>query len=520
MMKQVFSETLKKIGVSPVLKGRFSPEQLSRYSVMERRLKGNPSSRPFCIVFCGVFSSGKTSLINSLLESDGLKLPVGINPVTKMITRIRYGHNLSCFYRSGGEPRFISPEEMEHIVQGKKQISADRSEIIITVPSQFLRGNVEIIDTPGFDDEAGELERISKTAVSEADMAVLCCNALMLGKITERKLLQELENITGHFSLAVTRIDNMNDMNDYEEMMSYARRLMKGRSEFVFPVAAAGKRRHIDEFREYLGGIVSDRKRMREIQDESLRKSTALYTEEIRTVTDSTISELEAVNARAIRTQELDAQMEMSRFENMKSAARDAASAFISQRAELFRKEINGLSSAYMFQDMAKVFADRVIYQIIRDMADYARSKNIKGCESVELELITRFEAYSYSIPAPVRRRVKSRGILGQTAVIALSLFVSVFDGFDSFEIDDGYDYYYEDYHGPAVSVFLSGPAAWLAGQWNSYLEEAGTGIRTSGFTGGHEQEIKRLRNSIARCEGVKALAEQIPSILRPAFRP
>ena len=514
---QIFSETLKKIGVSPVLKGRFSPEQLSRYSVMNRRLNEAPSGRPFRIVFCGVFSSGKTSLISSLLECNELKLPVGINPVTKMITRIRYGSALRCFYMSGGSQQFISTAEMEQIVQGKKQISADSSEIIITVPSQFLWENVEIIDTPGFDDEAGELERISKTALSEADMAVLCCNALMLGKITDKNLLQELENITGHFSLVITRIDNMNDTNDYEEMMAHARRLMKGRSNFVFPVAAAGRYKNIDSFRKYIIRVISDRNLMLKIQQVSLRKSTALYAEEIRTVTDRAISELtaslnklEAVNSRAIRTQELDAQMEVSRFENMKSAALNAASAFIAQRASFFRTAVNGLYNTYTFQNDAKKLADQAIGQIISDLAEYAQSKNINGYKSVSHDLVRAFEEYSYSIPAPVKRWVKSRGILGQTAVTALSLFVSVFDGFDSFEIDDGYDSYYEDYHEPAVSAFLSGPAAWLLGKWNSYLDGAGAGIKTSGFTGGHEQEIKRTKNSIAQCEGVKALAAQI----------
>lgn len=127
--------------------------------------------------------------------------------------------------------------------------------------------------------------------------------------------------------------DNLNDMSDYEEMMTNARRLLKDRSYFVFPVAAAEEHKRTDGFKEYFGRIIPDKKRMREIQEESLRKSTALYIDEIIAVTDSTLfelraslSELEAVSSRAIHTQKLEAQMEISRFENMKSAARNAAS--------------------------------------------------------------------------------------------------------------------------------------------------------------------------------------------------
>lgn len=482
---QVFSETLKKVGVSSVLKSKFSHEQLSKYSIMSKRLNENSSNRPFRIVFCGVFSSGKTSLINSLLAFNELKLPIGINPVTKMITRIHYGYNLSCSYRSGGTQRFISHKEMEQVIQGKKQIYADNNEIIITVPSEFLKGNVEILDTPGLDDESGELERLSKIAISEADMAVLCCNALMLGKIIEKNLLQELENITGHFSLVITRIDNINEMNDYEDMMTHAYNLMKGRNEFVFPVIAAGKYERVEDFKKYLSNIISDKSLMLKIQEEALRKSRALYINEICAVTDSTISELraslskiEGINNGIIRTKELDAQMDISRFENMKSLALDAAAAFTAQRAaslraDIIRTAIKNMNNPYAFQDDAKRLSDQTIEQIISDLADYARSKSIKGYESIAHNLLQAFKAYSYSIPALV--------LLNGVKTIS-------------------------EVYEPAMNVFWNEPVMWLGKQWNKYLDNAEAGIRTSDFTGGYEQEIKRIKNSIAQCEDVRSL--------------
>ena len=481
---ETFSEILKQIRVSPVLKSKFSLEQLTKYEVINRRLNEAHSGSTFRIVFCGVFSSGKTSLINSLLAFNELKLPVGINPITKIITRIRYGCNLSCSYVSGGRQYFISPQEMEQAVQGKKQIYADNSEIIITVPSEFLKGNVEILDTPGFYDEAGELERISKAAIAEADMAVLCCNALMLGEMIEKDLLQELENITGHFSLVITRIDNINDMNDYEDMMRKAVRLMKGKKDFVFPVVAAGMYQHVDDFRKYLSSIISDKNLMLKIHEEAVRKSSTLYIDEIRAVTDNTLSELRAslidtenINNRIIRTKELDAKMEMSRFENMKNLALDAAAAFTAQgaaslRAAIIRAAINSMNNPYTFQNNAKKLSDQTIEQIISELADYARSKSIKGYESIAYNLLQGFRAYSYSMPA-----------------LSLSSVSTVSEVYE-----------------PAMNIFWSEPVAWLAGQWNKYLDASGAGIRTSGFTGGHEQEIKRIENSIAQCEDVRSL--------------
>ena len=55
----------------------------------------------FTISFCGVFSSGKSSILNNLLDCADFKLPVGVFPITKVITRIRYGKTLK-FYCSIG----------------------------------------------------------------------------------------------------------------------------------------------------------------------------------------------------------------------------------------------------------------------------------------------------------------------------------------------------------------------------------------------------------------------------------
>lgn len=517
---QIFIEVMNKIGASPALKCEFSTEQLNKYSVMSRRLVS--SSKPFRIVFCGVFSSGKTSLISSLLDFDELKLPVGINPVTKMITRIRYGSTLTCSYKLSGNKIFMSPSEMKEVVQGKKKISADNNEIFITVPSKFLMGNVEIIDTPGLNDEAGELERISRAAIYESDMAVLCCNALMLGKIIEKDLLQELENITGHFSLIITRIDNINNMESYEDIMSQAQifmkglgdsaKIFKGAKDFVFPVVAAGKNKHVEDFRQHIISIISNKSRMLKIQEVSVRKSTALYLSEICSVTDRTLlslrascNKLVAANRRAIRNQELESQMKVSAFENMRGSALDAAAAFTVQRIASLRTSINGLNNPFTFQNDAKKCSDQAVKQIISDLANYARSKSISGCESVSYNFTRAFETYSYAIPKPVIKRVKKRGVLGQTLFTALDFIESVvtFD-FDLFSIDDGYDYYYDEYHEPAINAFWDGPAAWLADQWKNYIERSGRGIKTSGFIGGYETKIKNLENSIAQCESVK----------------
>ena len=59
--------------------------------------------RPVQIAFLGQFKSGKSSLINSLLKE--AVLPVGVVPVTAIITRVRYGPlpRLTVLFLDGSE---------------------------------------------------------------------------------------------------------------------------------------------------------------------------------------------------------------------------------------------------------------------------------------------------------------------------------------------------------------------------------------------------------------------------------
>ena len=85
---------------------------LKTYEKWEDRMQHHGvGNMPFCIAFCGVFSSGKSSLLNALLDC-GNVLPTGINPVTKIITRIRYGKSIALHCIVDGNP--VSVPKTDH----------------------------------------------------------------------------------------------------------------------------------------------------------------------------------------------------------------------------------------------------------------------------------------------------------------------------------------------------------------------------------------------------------------------
>lgn len=157
--------------------------------------------RPFCIVICGGFSSGKTSLINALLGTD---LPTGIYPVTRVVTRIRYGDMLRIALKNlhTHEEWEVSQETAQTIIVNEEQDPRyEDFQICIETPSAFLQNQIEIIDTPGLnDDEQKRLDEVTKREIRQADFCIINYVSNQFAGQDERAFLEEMQELTnGNF---------------------------------------------------------------------------------------------------------------------------------------------------------------------------------------------------------------------------------------------------------------------------------------------------------------------------------
>lgn len=157
--------------------------------------------RPFCVVICGVFSSGKTSLINALL---GTKLPTGIMPVTHVVTRIRYGSMPRIVLRDlrTHEEWEVSQEAAQAIIANEKQNPHyENFQICMETPSPFLRNEIEIIDTPGLnDDKDKRLDEVTRREIRKADFCIINFLSNRFAMEDERTFLSEMQELTnGNF---------------------------------------------------------------------------------------------------------------------------------------------------------------------------------------------------------------------------------------------------------------------------------------------------------------------------------
>lgn len=163
------------------------------------------------IGFIGEFSSGKTSLINSIL---GTKLPVAPNPSTKSICLIEQSDekNESSYYEvlQNGEKKKISFMEFDSIVNGSRAGVAG----IIISRREPLPDNCVFVDTPGINIPTGTEAARTFYYLNLLDAAVFCIDVNHGGMTKEEEdflCSDELCLIRDRIVFALTKSDDKDE---------------------------------------------------------------------------------------------------------------------------------------------------------------------------------------------------------------------------------------------------------------------------------------------------------------------
>lgn len=190
------------------------------------------SGKLYRVAVIGEFKRGKSSLINSLLGTE--ILPTDILPATAVINRIKYDtqQKIEIHYKDGRVEETTIESLCNYATKldaDKEKISATVKEIIVYYPSVFGQNNIEMIDTPGLNDEDLMTQK-TFGVLEEIDTAIVVLSATMPLSITEQKLicsLIEQKNIY-HLTFVVTFIDRV---SDEEEEQDRVIELLKSRIE-------------------------------------------------------------------------------------------------------------------------------------------------------------------------------------------------------------------------------------------------------------------------------------------------
>ncbi len=215
----------------------------------------------FHLVVLGEFNHGKTTFVNALLGSD--VLPTGITPTTAAINHVVWApaRRAKVLLKTGDEVDLV-PESLADWVTVRGNKAGDVRYVELGYPSDILRENITLVDTPGVNDLNEQRAEITFGYVPRADAVIFLLDAGQALKDSEREFLSGhvLAATKDRLIFVVGKIDLLSE-SERTAVIDYVRNgLGKMVDEpVVFPISAkawlAGEQQDsgMNELLEYLG---------------------------------------------------------------------------------------------------------------------------------------------------------------------------------------------------------------------------------------------------------------------------
>lgn len=169
------------------------------------------SSRLYRVAVIGEFKRGKSSLVNAIIGSE--VLPTDILPMTATITRVTYGNQRKILiqYKDGHTEEQTVEQLLDYATKydaQKEKIASSIREIVVYYPSVFCQNHIDILDTPGLNDNEPMTE-VTLSVLGEVDAAIVVISANHPMSLTEKNLILSLieQRQIRHLVFVVTHID-------------------------------------------------------------------------------------------------------------------------------------------------------------------------------------------------------------------------------------------------------------------------------------------------------------------------
>ena len=155
------------------------------------------------VAILGVFSGGKSTLINALLGHR--VLPSGLEPLTAVLTEICWGPSRRVRAGDSSWAAWDRPEELADLLSRTQGVE---TRVRIELPTPVLKG-LTIIDTPGFNSELALHTNKARQQLAGCDVGVWVFPAQKAGSELDRVELQHLVRVTGKAIGVVNKVDEI-----------------------------------------------------------------------------------------------------------------------------------------------------------------------------------------------------------------------------------------------------------------------------------------------------------------------
>lgn len=205
-------------------------EQISRQLNLAEKESALRSSRKkmashkFSVGILGEFKRGKSTVINSLLEAE--IVPADVVPTTATMNRITYDLTPHAeVLMKNGSIKTIGVDELKSFVtkldETCEATAADVEEAIVYYPCKFCQNGVDIIDTPGLNDDA-RMNKVTEEVIPKLDAVILVVAAGAPFSMSEAEFVRNkiMASDLGKIIFLVNRMDMIRKEADKQKILN------------------------------------------------------------------------------------------------------------------------------------------------------------------------------------------------------------------------------------------------------------------------------------------------------------
>jgi len=224
-------------------------------------------NKVFEIGLFGRVSSGKSSLLNYLLEVD--HLPVGVTPVTAVPTRISYGPRAQVRIEfADSSPESVSFSELWEYAteQGNPNNTRHVTNIRLKLPTSRLEEGIAFVDTPGLGSLVAYGSAETLAYLPRCDLGLLMVDASLGISLEDVAVVEALYRAGGSVMILISKVDRFNGA-ERTQLVEYVARAFEHQLRLlppIFPISVVGESSILCDnwFKERLQPMIKSNRRL------------------------------------------------------------------------------------------------------------------------------------------------------------------------------------------------------------------------------------------------------------------